>query len=317
MDWNELIIKTTHEAKEAVANILNEYGANGVVVEEAIKPDDRYGFQFGELYELTDKKFSQEGVTIKAYFLNDQKWQSLHVEIVRAIEQLQQFEIDIGDLTITVAQVKESDWENEWKKYFKPFRVTERFTIVPTWETYAANLEDDQLMILMDPGMAFGTGTHATTKLSLLALEKTIEPNDTVIDVGSGSGILSIAAKLLNAKHVFSYDLDQVAVNSTINNRDLNHFTDSITVQQNDLLKDVTHEEKVDVVVANILAHIILLMIEDAFAQLKDNGYFIVSGIIEKEAKNIESALQERGFSIEEILMEDNWYTFIARKSSK
>lgn len=316
MDWNEIMIKTTHEAKEAVANILNEYGANGVVVEEAVKPDDRYGFQFGELYELTDKKFFQNGITIKAYFLNDDKWESIKANIVSSIEQLREFEIDVGDLNIKYDKVRESDWENEWKKYFKPFRVTEQFTIVPTWETYDVD-QDEQLMILMDPGMAFGTGTHATTKLSLLALEKVIQPNDTIIDVGSGSGILSIAAKLLKAKHVYSYDLDQVAVNSSRNNRDLNGFTNSITVLQNDLLKNVYHDGQVDVIVANILAHIILLTIDDAWAQLKDGGYFVVSGIIEKEVDNIKTALLNCGFSIEETLTEENWYTFIARKSTK
>lgn len=316
MEWNELIVKTTHEAKEAIANILNEYGANGVIVEEAIKSNDLFGFQFGAIYELTDKKFSQDGVTIKAYYVDDNNWDSLKAEIVTAIERLKEFEIELGSLSIEVGQVQESDWENEWKKYFKPFRVTEQFTIVPTWETYHTE-QGDGLTILMDPGMAFGTGTHATTKLSLIALEKIIQPNDTVIDVGSGSGILSIAAKLLHAKHVYSYDLDQVAVNSTINNRDLNNFTDSITVKQNDLLKNVQHDGKIDVVVANILAHIILLMIDDAHAQLKSDGYFIVSGIIEKEADNIKAALQKNGFFIEEILTEENWYTFIARKNGK
>lgn len=316
MNWNEIMVKTTHEAKEAVANILNEHGANGVVIEEAIQPDERYGFEIGEIYELTDAKYSQEGATVKAYFLNDDKWESLKMTVVSAIEQLSEFEINVGHLTIEFNQVQESDWENEWKKYFKPFQVTDQFTIVPTWETYDTD-EEDQLTILMDPGMAFGTGTHATTKLSLLALEKVIKPNDRVIDVGSGSGILSIAAKLLKAKQVYSYDLDQVAVNSTINNRDLNNFTDTITVKQNNLLQDVNHEAKVDVVVANILAHIILLMLDDAYTQLKDDGYLIVSGIIEKEADNIKTALQENSFSIEETLTEENWYTFIARKSKK
>src|SRR5699024_8089686 len=132
-----------------------------------------------------------------------------------------------------------------------------------------------------------------------------------------GSGILSIAARLLQAKHVYSYDLDQVAVNSTINNRDLNNFTETITVTQNDLLKDIHHEEKVDVIVANILAHIILQLIDDAHRLLKTNGHFIVSGIIEKEADNVEKRLLDSGFSIVETLTEENWFTFIARKNDK
>lgn len=316
VDWNELIVKTTQEAKEAVANILNDHGANGVVVEEAIKPDERYGFEIGEIYELTDEKYSQEGVTIKAYYLNDENWASLLESVSKKIDELSNYQIDLGDYSITVESVQESDWENEWKKYFKPFQVTDQFTIIPTWESYDTE-DEEQLTILMDPGMAFGTGTHATTRLSLLALEKVIEEDDIVIDVGSGSGILSIAASLLKAKHVYSYDLDKVAVNSSINNRDLNNLTSAITVKQNNLLKDLQFDKKVDLVVANILAHIILLMIDDAYMHLKENGYFIVSGIIEKEAVNIQAALQERGFSIVEKMTEENWYTFIAKKTSK
>ena len=316
VDWNELIIKTTQEAKEAVANILNDHGANGVVVEEAIKPDERYGFEIGEIYELTDEKYSQDGATIKAYFLNDENWASLLENVSKKIDELSNYQIDLGDYSITVESVQESDWENEWKKYFKPFQVTDQFTIIPTWESYDTE-DEEQLTILMDPGMAFGTGTHATTKLSLLALEKIIEEDDVVVDVGSGSGILSIAASLLKAKHVYSYDLDKVAVNSSINNRDLNNLTNAISVKQNNLLKDVQFDEKVDVVVANILAHIILLMVDDAYIQLKENGYFIVSGIIEKEADTIERVLRDRGFSIIEKMTEENWYTFIAKKTSK
>lgn len=316
LDWNELIVKTTQDAKEAVANILNEFGANGVVLEETTRPDSHYGFRFGELYELTDEKHSQKGVTIKAYFINDEKWASLKENIVTRIEQLYEYSINIEPLSIEVERVQESDWENEWKKYFKPFNVTDNFKIVPTWEASEVENETDQ-MILMDPGMAFGTGTHATTKLSLLALEKVIQKDDMIVDVGSGSGILSIAARLLKAKHVFSYDLDQVAVNSTINNRDLNQLTDSITVKRNDLLKDINHEASIDVVVANILAHIIAELIDDAHKQLKPKGYFIVSGIIEKEVAHIKTRLINGGFAIVETLTEENWYTFIARKSNK
>ena len=316
MEWNELTIKTTNEAKEAVSNLLNEFGANGVVIEEALQPDSLYGFRFGELYELTDEKFKQTGVTIKAYFINDHQWEQLKSEILSQIDELDDYGIDTGAYSIDVQLVQESDWENEWKKYFKPFRVTDNFMIVPTWETYETE-DEEELMILMDPGMAFGTGTHATTKLSLLALERVVNQDDVVIDVGSGSGILSIAARLLQAKHVYSYDLDQVAVNSTINNRDLNNFTETITVTQNDLLKDIHHEEKVDVIVANILAHIILQLIDDAHRLLKTNGHFIVSGIIEKEADNVEKRLLDSGFSIVETLTEENWFTFIARKNDK
>lgn len=316
LEWNELIVKTTNEAKEAVANVLNEFGANGVVIEESFRLSENNENRFGELYELTDEKFHQKGVTIKAYFLNDEKWDELKGNIVSKIENLYSFNIQLGELSISVNQVAESDWEHEWKKYFKPFRVTERFTIVPTWETY--NQEDaNEQLIFMDPGMAFGTGTHATTKLSLLALENVVAKNDIVVDVGSGSGILSIAACLLHARHVYSYDLDSVAINSTIYNRDLNKLTDKITIRQNNLLENIAHSEQVDVVIANILAHIILQLVDDAWQQLKVGGYFIASGIIRKEQRKVREKLITSNFSIVDTLLEDNWVTFIARKNDK
>lgn len=315
MEWNELVIKTSQEAKEAIANLLNESGANGVVIEEALRWDDKAN-RFGEFYELAKEKFNIEGAIIKAYFLNDADWGQKQEALVKAIKDLANYEINLGNLSITVNQVAESDWENEWKKYYKPFRVTDRFTIVPTWESYEQKDSDEQL-ILMDPGMAFGTGTHPTTKLSLAALEKYVKKGDVVIDVGSGSGILSIAACLLKAKHVYSYDLDQVAVSSTIYNRDLNNLTNKITVRQNDLLKNVMNDELADVVVANILAHIILELIADAKKQLKQGGVFITSGILQKNANDVEERLAANDFSIIDKFTEENWVTFIARKKIK
>lgn len=313
MKWNELVVTTTQEAKEAVANILNEFGANGVVVEEAIKPASHYGFRFGEIYDLDGEKFKREGARIKAYYLDDAQWPSLKQKIVDKIEGLRAFKIVLDPLNISVNELEASDWENEWKQYFKPFFVTNQFKIVPTWEETEQELDDYQT-ILMDPGMAFGTGTHPTTKLSLQALEKVVKKDDLIIDVGSGSGILSIAASLLGASRVFSYDLDEVAVNSTINNRDLNDLSDTIIVKQNDLLKGIRQEEKVDVIVANILAHIILELIDDAYENVKTEGYFIVSGIIEKEVANIKKALEEKGFKLYEHLEEEHWHTFITKK---
>lgn len=312
MEWNEVIIDTTQEAKEAVANILNEFGANGVVIDEPIAFSEKE-LRFGEIYELEKKHESKNGVIIKAYFLDDENWESLNEKIIARINELATYQIDIGAWSISVKRVKQSDWENEWKKYFKPLRATERFTIVPTWENYQKE-SDDEMLIFMDPGMAFGTGSHATTKLSLEALQKVIRQNDTVVDVGSGSGILSIAACYLKAGRVYSFDLDPVAVSSTKRNRDLNGFTKQIIVQKNDLLKGVQFAEPVDVIVANILAHIILNLIVDANRVLKTNGYFIVSGIIQKEAETVKKRLKEHGFAIVETLREGHWTTMIAQK---
>src|SRR5699024_10550908 len=148
--------------------------------------------------------------------------------------------------------VEEEDWENEWKKYFTIQQVTDTITIVPSWKK--DDFHDD-MAILIDPGMAFGTGTHPTTVLSMQALETYIQPNDTILDVGVGSGVLSIAACKLGAKHVYAYDLDEIAIKSAKMNRDLNSLQNNITIQQHDLLNNV--DNPANIIVANILADIL------------------------------------------------------------
>lgn len=310
VNWNELVIHTSNDAQEPVSNILNEFGANGVVL---VDPADLYRKKrdvYGELYALDPKKYPVNGVILKAYFMDNHQWQEKYEAIQQAINQLVGLGIDLGPNDLTVNLVQEEDWENEWKKYFKPEKVSDQLVIVPSWEQYDAQAHEK--IITIDPGMAFGTGTHPTTVLSLQSIEKVIHPGNVVIDVGSGSGILSIASILLGAGHVYSYDLDEVAVNSTIANRNLNGFKDQITVQQNDLLKDVSI--RADVIVSNILADILLRVIEDAWNNLTDNGYFITSGIIVQKADKVQKAMEEHGFIIVERKEQNKWISFIAQK---
>lgn len=311
MIWNELIIHTSNEAVEAIANILNEHGANGVVIEDPNDLKRTKRDKFGELYDLDASKYPKEGVYIKSYFVDNDEWPNKEREIKQKINDLASIGIDLGNNKIWINTVHEEDWANEWKKYFKPIKVTERIVIVPSWESYDEKDKDD-LLITIDPGMAFGTGTHPTTVLSLKALENYIQEGDIVLDVGSGSGILSIASSLLGAKHVYSYDLDEVAVKSTKANRELNNLTGKITVSQNDLLKNV--QQKANVIVSNILAEILLLLIDDAWDNLYDNGYFITSGIITSKHNLVEDKLKDKGFKIIETKTKDDWVSIVAQK---
>lgn len=311
VDWNELTILTSYEAKEAIANMLNECGAGGVVIEEKSDLHKKRREKFGEIYELDEAKYDYEEAKIKAYFLQNEAWPQLLEQIKDKIEALESYGIDLGENKLTVKTVKETDWENEWKKYFKPLEVGRTFLIVPEWEQ-VEDVSEEKRIIRIDPGMAFGTGTHETTSLSIEALEKVIKSGDEVIDVGSGSGILSIAASLLGAERVYSYDLDEVAVNSSMSNRDLNNLTDKIIVEQNNLLKNKHHEA--DVIVANILTHILLELVEDAYRQLKKGGYFITSGIITSQEQKLKDKMIEQGFEIIERLQENHWVTFLAKK---
>ena len=184
-------------------------------------------------------------------------------------------------------------------------------TIVPSREKYEAR-DAVEKIITLDPGMAFGTGTHPTTNLTLQALEVTLRGGETVLDVGTGSGVLSIASKYLGANDVYAYDLDEVAVRSAQENMDLNPIAKDVTVEANDLLQGVTIEA--DIIVANILADIILLMLPDAWRLLKQTGKLIVSGIIENKKQLVIDAAQAQGFVVTQILQQKDWYAIILGK---
>ncbi|PIC73190.1 50S ribosomal protein L11 methyltransferase [Sporosarcina sp. P26b] len=314
MKWSEVSVHTTHEATEAVANILHEAGASGVVIEDSEEFDKERVDQFGEIYALDKDDFPNEGVIIKAYlpvtsFINETV-ENLELEI----EGLRQFSLNPGRFTIGITEVDEEDWANSWKQYFHPVKISKRFTIVPTWEEYTP-VESDELIIELDPGMAFGTGTHPTTVLCLQALEKYLEPNQTIVDVGTGSGVLAIGAALLGAKHITALDLDEVAVRAAEENVTYNHVDDRITVLKGNLLDSI--EEPPDLIIANILADVIMSFSQDAYQLVKPGGLFITSGIIGAKRDEVRNDLIAQGFEILETVLMEDWVVIIARKGSE
>lgn len=311
MSWAEIRIHTTNEALEPITNILYEFGASGVVVEDSadlIKPRDR---KYGEMYELNPDKYPLEGIYIKVYFLENNLLEKKIDQIKKSIQQLQNYEIDLGKNEIVINSIEEEDWETAWQKYYMPVNITNQLTIVPIWHDYKAESINEKI-IYLDPGMAFGTGTHPTTKLSIRALERYIQNSDVVIDVGCGSGVLSIASCLLGANKVYAFDIDEVAVKSTRLNRQLNGLDDQINVSQNNLLKEI--QLNANIIVSNILAEIILDLIDDAWNNLKQGGFFITSGIIEQKKDLVKNALIRKGFKIREIEQLENWISIIAKK---
>ncbi|MCT8139670.1 50S ribosomal protein L11 methyltransferase [Anaerobacillus sp. CMMVII] len=312
MKWSELSIHTTQEAVEPVCNILHEAGASGVVIEDPEDLVKEREDHFGEIYQLSPNDYPEEGVIIKAYLQVNSFLGETVDGIKDAINGLLIYGIDIGHNTVKISEVNEEEWATAWKKYYKPVKISKYITITPTWEEYIPQSEDE-CIIELDPGMAFGTGTHPTTVLCIQAIEKKITANDHVIDVGTGTGVLSIAAAKLGAEKVLALDLDEVAVQSATINVKLNKVQDTVTVKQNNLLEQVTGE--VDVVVANILAEVILRFIDDARRILKNDGTFITSGIIRNKRQEVEHALLENGFIIEETLEMDDWIAFIAKNN--
>jgi len=311
MKWTEISILTTNEAVEAVSNILHEAGASGVVIEDSGELTRERIDQFGEIYALNPSDFPKNGVIVKAYLSATSFLAETVEEIKAAITNLINFDINIGENLLSISEVNEEDWATAWKKYYHPVKISERFTIVPTWEDYTP-VSTDELIIELDPGMAFGTGTHPTTVMCLQALEKVVKQGDSVVDVGTGSGVLSVGAALLGASQVHALDLDLVAVNAAKENVELNKVDHVVEVFHGNLLDTV--KEPADVVVANILAEIIMTFTDDAFSIVKPGGYFVTSGIIGAKKEDVKNALITSGFDIEEVLMMEDWVAIIAKR---
>ncbi|MFJ6957492.1 MAG: 50S ribosomal protein L11 methyltransferase [Ligilactobacillus animalis] len=287
MDWIKLTVTTTNEASEAVINLLMENGAGGV--------------------EIDDSDLSQ--VELATYFQAQAGLVELLPELEQKIAQLREFGLDPGKGTVKLAELDDDSWADVWKKYYHPVRLTRYLTIVPSWESYTPETTDEKV-IKLDPGRAFGTGTHPTTKLALQALETVVRGGETMIDVGTGSGVLSIAAKYFGVAQIAAYDVDAEAVKAAEENLALNGMQDAITVGANDLLAGI--KTKVELITANILAEIIVPLIPQAYECLKPGGIFITSGIIADKKDLIVSELEAKGFVIDQILNIKDWYSIIA-----
>lgn len=310
MNWIEYSIMINSEAEPEVTALLNELGANGVVIEDSAELEKEHTDVYGEIYELNPADYPDHDIRVKCYFNELVFTDQLEQEIQETIANVNGVQSEILSFEKTI--IKESDWENEWKNYFHPFKASERFSIVPSWEQEGYQNNEGDLCIKLDPGMAFGTGDHPTTSMCLRHIEEVVQPQHKVIDVGTGSGILSIACHLLGVNDIKAVDLDDLAIKVAKENFEINDCEKDIVADTGNLLTEET--EQYDVIIANILAHIIDLMIEDSYERLNDNGYFITSGIIEEKSDEIIEKLQNTGYTIEKVLREDGWVSIRARK---
>lgn len=314
MEWTQVTVTTESESVKAVSYILNDLGAAGVKIEDAKDFDKlaagKYG-PHGEIIDPNDIPHIKTGATVTAYYPQNIFVPEILPTIKQRVTALSQFGLNPGKAKVTSEAVSDENWATAWKKYYHPVRVTRNLTVVPQWEDYQAQQANEQL-IYLDPGMAFGTGTHPTTRLMLQALEMVVRGDETVLDVGTGSGVLSIAAKLLGVGDVYAYDVDEVAVNSALENLKLNPIAKSIKVAANDLLAGVTHTA--DLVVANILAEIIMPLVPQAYECLNMGGHFLCSGIIADKVDLVIEKLQKQGFKVQETLKIEDWYGIIAYK---
>lgn len=312
MKWLEVLIKTKAENEDIVSDILYSAGASGLAIED---PLDIVEFQKGEKdWDFIDASLLQnnmEGIIIKAYFAETDdlpekiKFIKHGIEIGPAIIKEEPF----GEVIIN--QVDDSDWAENWKKYYKPKRIGERIVIKPSWEHYEEQPRD--LIVELDPGMAFGTGTHETTIMCTEALEAFVKPSSIVFDVGCGSGILSIVAAKLGASKVTAIDFDELCVRVTKENAEINNVSHLIDVKGGNLLDVI--KGKADIVVANIVAEVIVILTKDLEEFLEPNGIFITSGIIIEKIPMVEAALTQNNFSIIEIKKMNSWACIVASKN--
>ena len=311
MNWLEVTVNTHSESVEVVSSILIELGSKGVSIED---PQDYYQLTDEQLEWLKVQQkdlYETDTVIVKGYFQPSQWSKDSSNLLHEKLEEIKVYGLQTGPLSIQVKEVGEEDWANAWKQYYFPVRVTRFLTVVPSWIDYEKE-QDDELLIELDPGLAFGTGTHPTTQLSLTALEQTIRGNESVLDVGTGSGVLSIASKLLGASKVTAFDIDEMATRVAKENIALNPTIGEIEVFENNLLVGV--DQKSDLIVANILAEILLQMPEDAYRNLNDDGRLILSGIIESKADEVMEAYEKAGFTLVERMTMREWNCFIMKK---
>lgn len=313
MDYIQVAIETTREAVEALSYFLVEDEAGGV---EICDPQDVLNQDRDEvIYDLIDESLISEDmdtVFVKAYFSTEVDINEKIAHIEEHLETIKEF-LNIGTGKITLLNIPEEKWANEWKKYYKPVRLGKNIIIKPTWEEYLGTNEGE-LIIEMDPGMAFGTGTHETTAMCAMLLEKYLENHHTVIDIGTGSGILGIIAAKMGADRVIGVDIDKVAVKVAGENIATNHVEDKMAVRCGNLTDVVA--EKGDIVVSNIIADVIILLSDMVQNVIKPNGLWISSGIIEGRKEDVIESINKAGFEIIEICQQKDWVAIVATKKA-
>ncbi|MDP4179845.1 MAG: 50S ribosomal protein L11 methyltransferase [Bacillota bacterium] len=303
MKWYEIVINTTEEASDAVSEMLTSIGAGGVAIED---PNDirREILKPGTLDYADDEFLNKlgEDVIIKAYFSDEKNFSELIGFIKEKINYISNF-LDVGKGYSGYNEVDDEDWATSWKKYYKPIKISDSIVIKPSWEDY--NKAPGEIVIELDPGMAFGTGTHETTRMCAQLLEKFLKSGDTVLDLGCGTGILAIIADKLGASSISAVDIDEVAVRVARENCQLNMASNKINIKKG-ILEDIEPKQH-DVVIANIIASVIVNISKLMPSYVKKGGYFLTSGIIKERKDEVLKAYESLGFSCELILDMGEW----------
>ena len=319
MKWNKLTIETTTAAEDMLSYELSEMGMEGVEIEDHVplSEEDRK-IMYVDL--LPDEIAPDDGkARISCYVDEKEDLQAVIAKVKVKIEELSAF-LPVGSGEITLGVTEEEDWINNWKVFFKPFRLDDNIVIKPTWETLT-DKKDDDIVVEIDPGTAFGSGSHETTKLCISQLKKYIKKDTELLDVGTGSGILSICALLSGASHVVGTDLDENAIDAAHENAQVNGITSEQykvligNLIDDQAIKDEVGYEAYDVVVANILADVIIALQEVVAVHVKHGGIFITSGIIDmKEQAVMDAFAKNPEFEVIDVLHQGEWVSIVTRR---
>ncbi len=322
MEWIEVFVATSQMGLEPVEGVLYQCGLNGLMIHDEAdfaefleNPNREWDYVADELVE--EKQEQTTGIT---FFLRDNLYGREQLsQIKSALQSVKETEkeLDLGSLEVTMKNVAEEDWANNWKKYFKPFPVGDKIMIKPSWEELPA--QTDKIILKIDPGHIFGTGTHETTQLCMELIEKYVKKDDMVLDIGCGSGILSIASLLLDAKEADAVDIDPNAIQIAYENSDRNDIDrNRYHVKAGNILEDKGLQasysgKKYDLVAANIVADVIIALTKQVPDYIKDGGIFLCSGIITERKEDVLEALKAANFAVLDIKEKTSWVAIATR----
>ena len=316
MKWNKYTLKTRSEVEDIVISTLADVGVEGVEIEDKVPLTESDKKQM--FVDILPDGPADDGIAyLNFYVEEDQDPQPLLDRVKEALDELRMF-MDIGECTITESQTEDKDWINNWKQYFHQFYVDD-ILIIPSWEEVKPE-DKDKMIIHIDPGTAFGTGMHETTQLCMRQLKKYVNKDTQILDVGTGSGILSIAALKLGAAHAVGTDLDPCAISAVKENLEANAvpITDMDMILGNIIddktIQDEVGYEKYDIVVANILADVLIPLTPVILHQMKKGGLYITSGIIDDKEESVVAAVKAAGLEVLEVTHQGEWVSVTARK---
>lgn len=305
MEYTEVTVSTNTQGSELISDLFLRLGSAGTqILDRADLPDPDKPTANWELMDQSVIDAMPEDVQVKAWF-DEETLQNILPTLREELSALKSHVLSYGALSLSLQGVKEEDWSENWKQYYKPFRIGQHMVVKPTWEDF--DLQEDDLLIEIDPGMAFGTGTHETTSMCVTLIEKYYH-SGSLLDVGTGSGILAIAAARLGAQDIYAVDIDPDAVRVARENVEHNGLEHVIDVQQGDLLQGLNRP--FDFAVANILAPVICMLAAPLKKHLNPGGRFVCSGIIKEAENDVLEALNAAGYIIDETCHQGDWVAF-------